>query len=82
MRALEDVSGRASGASSSSGSTSRVTRSSRWTSRWDKGVLTVSVKQTQATTDGVPNAFEVPLDLDGSPQGRREQGTSNVASSS
>jgi aminopeptidase N len=31
---------------------------------WDKGVLTVSTKQTQATTDGVPAAFELPLDLD------------------
>jgi aminopeptidase N len=31
---------------------------------WDKGLLTVGVKQTQAATEGVPNAFEVPLYLD------------------
>jgi aminopeptidase N len=31
---------------------------------WDKGVLTVATKQTQATTDGVPACFELPLDLD------------------
>jgi aminopeptidase N len=31
---------------------------------WDKGVLSVSTKQTQATTDGVPACFELPLDLD------------------
>ncbi len=31
---------------------------------WDKGVLAVSTKQTQATTDGVPACFELPLDLD------------------
>jgi len=31
---------------------------------WDKGVLTVAIKQTQATTDGVPACFELTLDLD------------------
>jgi aminopeptidase N len=31
---------------------------------WEKGVLTVAVKQTQSTSDGVPACFEVPLDLD------------------
>jgi aminopeptidase N len=31
---------------------------------WDKGVLAVAVKQAQATTDGVPGVFELPLDLD------------------
>jgi aminopeptidase N len=31
---------------------------------WDKGVLTVSVKQHQATTDGVPAHFDFPLVLD------------------
>jgi aminopeptidase N len=31
---------------------------------WDKGVLTVSVKQQQAATEGVPNAFDLPLHLD------------------
>jgi aminopeptidase N len=31
---------------------------------WDKGVLAVSVKQRQATTDGVPASFDLRLDLD------------------
>jgi aminopeptidase N len=31
---------------------------------WDKGVLTLAVQQTQATSDGVPSCFEVPLDID------------------
>jgi aminopeptidase N len=31
---------------------------------WDKGVLSVAAKQTQAATDGVPAAFEVPITLD------------------
>ena len=31
---------------------------------WDKGVLTIATKQTQATTDGVPACFELTLDLD------------------
>jgi aminopeptidase N len=31
---------------------------------WEKGMLTLSVKQQQATTDGVPNAFELPLHVD------------------
>lgn len=31
---------------------------------WDKGVLTVATKQTQATSDGVPACFELSLDLD------------------
>jgi aminopeptidase N len=31
---------------------------------WEKGVLSVSAKQHQATTDGVPNAFDLPLHLD------------------
>jgi aminopeptidase N len=30
---------------------------------WEKGVLSVSTKQTQSTTDGVPACFELPLDL-------------------
>ncbi|MDP9002844.1 MAG: HEAT repeat domain-containing protein, partial [Myxococcota bacterium] len=38
---------------------------------WDKGVLSVRTKQTQATSDGVPACFEVPLDLDlGDGEGR------------
>jgi aminopeptidase N len=31
---------------------------------WDKGVLAVATKQTQATTDGVQGAFELTLELD------------------
>jgi aminopeptidase N len=31
---------------------------------WDKGILGVTTRQTQATTDGVPACFELPLDLD------------------
>ena len=31
---------------------------------WEKGVLGVSTKQTQAATDGVPGAFEFALELD------------------
>ncbi len=31
---------------------------------WAAGVLTVATKQTQATTDGVPACFELPLDVD------------------
>ncbi len=30
---------------------------------WEDGVLRCAAKQTQATTDGVPNAFEVPIVL-------------------
>ncbi len=31
---------------------------------WERGVLSLSVKQAQAPTDGVPSAFEVPLVID------------------
>jgi aminopeptidase N len=31
---------------------------------WDKAILTVAVKQTQAATEGVPNAFDLPLHVD------------------
>jgi aminopeptidase N len=31
---------------------------------WEKGILTVATKQTQAATDGVPACFELTLDLD------------------
>ncbi|HEX8796605.1 MAG TPA: HEAT repeat domain-containing protein [Polyangiaceae bacterium] len=38
---------------------------------WDKGVLTVTTKQTQPTGDGVPACFEVAVDLDlGDAEGR------------
>jgi aminopeptidase N len=31
---------------------------------WEKGVLTLSVQQTQAASDGVPLCFELPIDID------------------
>jgi aminopeptidase N len=31
---------------------------------WEKGALSISTKQTQATTDGVPACFELALELD------------------
>jgi aminopeptidase N len=31
---------------------------------WDKGILTLAAKQTQAATDGVPGAFDLPLYVD------------------
>ncbi len=67
MRALEEVSGRSLG---------RVFEQSVHKPghveldvdvRWDDGILIVSVKQTQATTDGVPNTFDVPLVLEITP---------------
>ena len=64
QRAMEDVSGRSLGRAFE-----------QWTLKpghpemdvevaWERGLLTVSTKQTQATTDGVPACFEAPLDLD------------------
>jgi len=32
--------------------------------RWERGILTVAVKQQQATTDGVAAVFELPLEID------------------
>jgi aminopeptidase N len=31
---------------------------------WERGILTLAAKQTQATSDGVPACFELPLDVD------------------
>ena len=31
---------------------------------WDAGVLSLEVKQTQSTHDGVPNVFDAPLVLE------------------
>jgi aminopeptidase N len=31
---------------------------------WDKGIVAVTARQTQPTSDGVPACFEVPIDLD------------------
>ncbi|WP_394833237.1 HEAT repeat domain-containing protein [Pendulispora rubella] len=75
MRALEEVSGRSLGQ-----------LFDQWVYRpghpelevqiaWDKKVLSVTVKQTQAATDDVPNVFEFPLELvlvDGEGKTRRE----------
>jgi aminopeptidase N len=62
--AMEDMSGRSLGRSFE-----------QWVNRpghpelvvtvaWEKGVLTLSTQQTQATADGVPSCFELPLDID------------------
>lgn len=40
---------------------------------WDDGVLGLSVKETQAATDGVPNVFTVPLVVDVVHEGRVER---------
>ncbi len=64
QRAMEDVSGRSLGRAFE-----------QWTLKpghpemdvevaWEKGVLTVTARQTQSTSDGVPACFEEPLDLD------------------
>ncbi|MGD0523665.1 MAG: M1 family aminopeptidase [Polyangiaceae bacterium] len=64
QRAMEDVTGRSLGRAFE-----------QWTLKpghpemevevgWDKGVLTVTARQTQSTSDGVPACFEEPLDLD------------------
>jgi aminopeptidase N len=43
---------------------------------WERGILTVGTKQAQPTTDGVPAAFELPLDLDlGGADGRTTRRT-------
>jgi aminopeptidase N len=64
QRAMEEVSGRALGR-----------HFDQWVHKpghpemdvhlaWERGVLTVGVRQTQHTTDGVPGCFELTLDLD------------------
>src|SRR6201999_3622223 len=64
QRALEDVSGRSLG---------RLFE--QWVYKpghpeleidvgWDKGILTIALKQVQPVTDGVPASFEIALDLD------------------
>jgi aminopeptidase N len=46
---------------------------------WDKGVLGVSARQRQATTDGVPGCFELRLDVDlGDSDGRVSRHTVSV----
>jgi aminopeptidase N len=47
---------------------------------WEKGILIVSAKQMQSTTDGVPACFELPLDLDlGDADGGLERRTVRIA---
>ena len=41
--------------------------------RWELAMLTVSVKQTHATTDGVAGVFDLPLELDIQASGRSER---------
>jgi aminopeptidase N len=64
MRALEEVSGRSLGRFFEQWAYKPGHPELDVSVAWDKRVLTVSVKQTQGTADGVPAAFEVPLHLD------------------
>jgi len=46
---------------------------------WDKGVVSVAIRQRQATTDGVPACFELRLDVDlGDPEGRVSRHTVSI----
>jgi aminopeptidase N len=64
MRALEEVSGKSLGRFFEQWVYKPGHPELEGALSWDKGVLTVTVKQHQATTDGVPNAFDLPLCLD------------------
>jgi aminopeptidase N len=64
QRAMEDVSGRSLGRFFEQGVYKPGHPEMDVDVSWDKGVLTVATKQTQATTDGVPACFELTLDLD------------------
>ncbi|HEY1697054.1 MAG TPA: M1 family aminopeptidase [Polyangiaceae bacterium] len=64
QRAMEDVSGRGLGRFFEQGIYKPGHPEIDVEIAWDKGVLTVATKQTQAATDGVPACFELPLDLD------------------
>ena len=63
-RAMEEVSGRSLGRFFEQGVYKAGHPEMDVDVSWDKGVLTVATKQTQATTDGVPACFELTLDLD------------------
>ncbi len=77
MRALEEVSGRSLGRFFEQWVNKPGHPECDVSVSWDKKVLTVAVKQHQATADGVPAAFEMPLVLDvfdsGSAAPRRER---------
>ncbi|HEY8091829.1 MAG TPA: M1 family aminopeptidase, partial [Polyangiaceae bacterium] len=64
QRAMEDVSGRSLGRFFEQGVLKPGHPEMDVEIGWEKGVLTVGAKQTQAATDGVPACFELPLDLD------------------
>jgi aminopeptidase N len=64
QRAMEEVSGRSLGRYFEQGIHKPGHPEMDVDVSWDKGVLTVATKQTQATTDGVPACFELTLDLD------------------
>ena len=61
LRALEEVSGRSLGRFFEQALYRPGHPEWEVTLGWDKGAFTVSVKQQQATTDGVPSVFELPL---------------------
>lgn len=64
MRALEEVSGRSLGRFFDQWVYKPGHPELEVTVAWEKGVLSVEAKQSQATTDGVPQVFEVALVLD------------------
>jgi aminopeptidase N len=64
QRAMEEVSGRSLGRFFEQGILKPGHPELDVDVSWDRGVLTVATKQTQATTDGVPAVFELSLDLD------------------
>jgi aminopeptidase N len=64
LRALEDASGRSLGRFFEQWVFSPGHPELEVELRWEKGLLSVSVKQTHATTDNVAGAFDVALELD------------------
>ncbi len=64
LRAMEDVSGRSLGRFFEQAIYKPGHPELDVNVSWEKGVLTVSAKQHQSTSDGVPAAFEFPLVID------------------
>ena len=64
MRALEDASGRSLGRFFEQWVFQPGHPELEVDVRWEAGLLTVAIKQQQATTDGVAGVFELPLELD------------------
>jgi aminopeptidase N len=64
MRALEEVSGKSLGRFFEQWVQKPGHPEIEGAVTWDKGILTVTAKQHQATTDGVPNVFDLPLHVD------------------